>query len=69
MRPGSFEQVLFTVVGGGDEISDHCPIAAVFETEAVTPSAGDPIADLLDRLDAVQAELQAIRDAVSALRQ
>jgi len=35
----------------------------------VTPSAGDPIADLLDRLDAVQAELQAIRDAVSALRQ
>jgi hypothetical protein len=61
--------VLFTVVGGGDEISDHCPIAAVFETEAVTPPAGDPIADLLDRLDAVQAELQAIRDAVSALRQ
>jgi hypothetical protein len=29
----------------------------------------DPITDLLNRLEAVQAELQAIRDAVSALRE
>jgi hypothetical protein len=60
-RPGSFEQVLFTAVGGGDELSDHCPIAVVFEPDGAVV-VSDPITDLLNRLDAVQAELQAIRD-------
>jgi endonuclease/exonuclease/phosphatase family metal-dependent hydrolase len=67
-RPGSFEQVLFTAVGGGDELSDHCPIAVVFEPDGAVV-VSDPITDLLNRLDAVQAELQAIRDAVRALRE
>jgi endonuclease/exonuclease/phosphatase family metal-dependent hydrolase len=71
VRPGSFEQVLFTTVdpGATAHLSDHCPIAAVFETEAVTPAAGDPIDDLLARIDEVQADLQAIREGVSALRE
>jgi hypothetical protein len=40
----------------------------VFEPDGAVV-VSDPIADLLNRLDAVQAELQAIRDAVSALRE
>jgi len=70
VRRGSFEQVLFTTVDlvARRHLSDHCPIAAI-ETDAVTPAAGDPIADLLARIDEVQAELQAIREAVSELRE
>ena len=70
VRPGSFEQVLFTTVdpGGQANLSDHCPIAVVFETEDVTPAAGDPIADILARIEAVQAELQAIQEAVGDLQ-
>ena len=65
VRPGSVEQVLFTAVGGGDQLSDHCTIAVVFETDGEIETS-DAITDLLDRLDAVQAELQEIRDAVAS---
>jgi hypothetical protein len=70
VRSGSFEQVLFTTVGPGGQarLSDHCPIAMVFETE-VTPAAGDPIADILARLEAVEAELREIKAAVGDLRE
>jgi hypothetical protein len=70
VRSGSFEQLLFTTVdpGGQARLSDHCPIAMVFETE-VTPAAGDPIADILARLEAVQAELRDIKAAVGDLRE
>ena len=70
VRPGSFAQLLFTTVdpAGRANLSDHCPIAVVFETEDVTPAAGDPIADILARIEAVQAELQAIREAVGGLQ-
>lgn len=70
VRPGSFEQLLFTSVdpGGQADLSDHCPIAVAFETDgAIEPS--DAIAVLLDRLDAVQAELQEIREAMATLRE
>jgi hypothetical protein len=53
VRPGSFEQVLFTTVDpdGDADLSDHCPIAVVFETdETIEPS--DAITVLLDRLHA-----------------
>jgi len=69
-RPGSFEQVLFTTVDpdGDADLSDHCPIAVVFETDdTIEPS--DAIAVLLDRLDALQAELQEISEGVAALRE
>jgi hypothetical protein len=68
---GSFEQVLFTAVdpGGQARLSDHCPIATVFGTEEVTPAAGDPIADILARLEAVEAELREIKAAVGDLRE
>jgi len=70
VRPGSFQQVLFTAVGGDDDLSDHCPIAVVFETDGGgVVVVNDPIADLLSRLDAALAELQSIRDDVSALRE
>jgi hypothetical protein len=66
VAPGSFEQLLFTAVGGGDELSDHCPIAVVFESDdTIEPS--DAIAMLLDRLDAVQAELEEIRAGIAAV--
>ena len=67
VRPGSFEQVLFTRVDpdGQARLSDHCPIAVVFETDGEIETS-DAIALLLDRLDAVEAELQEIRDAVAA---
>ena len=44
------------------------PLANRVETDG-SVGPGDVIADLLNRLDAVQAELQAIRDAVCALRE
>ena len=71
VRPGSFEQVLLATVdpGGQATLSDHCPIAMVFETEDVMPAAGDPVAGILARLEAVQAELQAIREAVGDLQE
>jgi endonuclease/exonuclease/phosphatase family metal-dependent hydrolase len=71
VQSGSFEQVLFTTVdpGGGADLSDHCPIAVVFESEGLMPAAGDAIAELLARLDAVQAELQAIKEGIAALRE
>ena len=68
VTPGSFEQLLFTTVGGGDELSDHCPIAVVFETDD-TIEPGDAIAALLDRLEAVQAELEEIRAGIAALQE
>jgi endonuclease/exonuclease/phosphatase family metal-dependent hydrolase len=70
VRPGSFEQVLFTTVdpGGDADLSDHCPIAVVFETDGVIEPS-DAITVLLDRLDAVQAELEEIRAGVAALRE
>jgi len=40
----------------------------VFETDGLVERR-DAITDLLNRLDAVQADLQAIRDVVSALRE
>ena len=55
-------------VGGGDELSDHCPIAVVFESDGpVEPS--EAITVLLDRLDAVTAELADIRASLAALRE
>jgi endonuclease/exonuclease/phosphatase family metal-dependent hydrolase len=71
VQPGSFDQLLFTTVdpSGQAGLSDHCPIAVVFETEEVTPAAGDPIADIQARLDAVEAELQELREAVSELQE
>jgi hypothetical protein len=70
VRPSSFEQALFTTVdpGGGADLSDHCPIAVVFETGG-TIQPSDAITVLLDRLDAVQAELEEIRAGVAALRE
>jgi len=70
VRPGSLEQVLFTTVDpdGQARLADHCPIAVVFETDGEIETR-DAIAVLLDRLDAVQAELQEIRDAIGALRE
>jgi len=66
--PGRFEQLLFTAVGGGDDLSDHCPIAVVFESDGtIEPSAA--ITVLLDRLDALQAELEDIRAGLAALRE
>jgi hypothetical protein len=67
VRPGSFEQVLFTTVDpdGDADLSDDCPIAVVFETDGEIETS-DAITDLLRRLDAV---LREIRDAVSALRE
>jgi exonuclease III len=68
VTPGSFEQLLFTAVGGGDELSDHCPIAVVFESDD-TIESNDAITVLLNRLDAVQAELEEIRAGIAALRE
>jgi len=70
VQSGSFEQILFTIVdpGGQAHLSDHCPIAVVFETDG-TIETSDAIAALLDRLDAVQAELREIRDAIAALQE
>ena len=69
-RPGSLEQVLFTTVdaGGQARMSDHCPIAVVLEIDGETETS-DNITVLLDRLDAVQAELQEIRAGLAALRE
>jgi endonuclease/exonuclease/phosphatase family metal-dependent hydrolase len=69
VRPGSFAQLLFTTVdpGGQADLSDHCPISVVFDSIGTTD--GDAVAVLVERLDAVQAELQDIRNAVSALRE
>jgi hypothetical protein len=68
VRAGSFEQLLFTALGGGNEVSDHCLIAVVFDTEGgVAPS--DAITVLLDRLDAVRAELEEIKAGVATLRE
>jgi hypothetical protein len=55
VRPGSFEQVLFTAVdpGGQARLSDYCPIAVVFETDGEIETS-DAIILVLDRLDAVQ---------------
>ena len=41
----------------------------VFEADGATLAAGDAIADILARLEAVEAELQEIREAVSELRE
>lgn len=62
--------MLFTTVdpGGQARLSDHCPIAVVFETDGGIETS-EAIMALLDRLDAVQAELQEIRDAVAALQE
>jgi hypothetical protein len=62
------EQPLFKGGRWGDDLSDHCPIAVVFETDGEIET-GDAIAVLLDRLDAVEAELQEIRDAVAAVQE
>ena len=69
VQPGSFAQLLFTKVdpGGQAHVSDHCPISVVFETSGTTE--GDAIAVLLDRLDAVQAELEEIRAGVAVLQE
>jgi hypothetical protein len=69
VRPGSFAQFLSTTVdpGGQADLSDHCPISVVFDSIGTT--GDDAVAVLVERLDAVQAELQEIRDAVSALRE
>jgi hypothetical protein len=69
VQPGSFAQLLFTTVDpdGQAHLSDHCPISVVFETIGTTED--DPIAVLLDRLDAVRAELEEIRAGVAALRE
>jgi exonuclease III len=69
VRPGSFAQLLFTTVdpGGQADLSDHCPISVVFDSIGTTD--GDAIAVLVERLDAVRAELEDIRNAVSALRE
>jgi hypothetical protein len=69
-RPGSFEQVLFTAVdpGGQAHLSDHCPIAVVFETDGVVEPS-DAITVLLDRLDAVQTELEEFRAGIAALQE
>lgn len=69
VQPGSFAQLLFMTVdpGGQAHLSDHCPISVVLES--IGTADGDAIAVLVERLDAVQAELQEIRDAVSALRE
>jgi hypothetical protein len=67
---GSFEQVLFTTIhpAGDADLSDHCPIAVAFESDgAIEPS--DAITVLLDRLAAVQAELEDIRAGLAALRE
>jgi hypothetical protein len=49
-------------------VSDHCPIAVVFESdEPVEPA--DAMAVLLDRLVAVQTKLEDIRAGVAALRE
>jgi hypothetical protein len=54
--------------GGQARISDHCPIAVVFESnEPVEPA--DAMAVLLDRLVAVQTKLEDIRAGVAALRE
>jgi endonuclease/exonuclease/phosphatase family metal-dependent hydrolase len=68
VQPGSFAQLLFTTVdpGGQANLSDHCPISVVFETIGTTE---DPIAVLLDRIDAVQAELEEIRAGIAALQE
>jgi endonuclease/exonuclease/phosphatase family metal-dependent hydrolase len=70
VRSGSFEQVLFTTVdpGGQANLSDHCPIAVTFETDG-TIQPSDAITVLLDRLDAVQAELEQIRAGIAALQE
>ena len=62
--------MLFATVdpGGQARLSDHCPIAVVLETDGEIETS-DAITDLLRRLDAVQAELQEIRDAVAALQE
>ena len=62
--------MLFTTVDprGQARLSDHCPIAVMFETDgAIEPS--DAVAVLLDRLEAVQAEPEEIRAGIAALRQ
>ena len=62
--------MLFTTVdpGGQARISDHCPIAAVFETED-TIEPRDAITVLPDRLDAVQTELEYTRAGLAASRE
>ena len=67
VQPGSFAQRLFTTVdrGGQAHLSDHCPISVAFETIGTTE--GDPIAVLLDRLEALLVELRETRAGVAAL--
>lgn len=67
--PGSFEQVLFTTVDPGQaRLSDHCPVAVVFETDA-TIEPSDAITVLLDRLEAVQNEPEESGPGLAALRE
>jgi hypothetical protein len=70
VRPGSFEQVPFTTVDpdGQADLSDHCPIAVVFETDGEIKTS-DAIAVLLDGLEAVQAELEEIRAGLVVLQE
>jgi hypothetical protein len=69
VRPGSFAQLLFTTVdpGGQAHLSDHCPISVVFETSG--PTEGAAITVLLERLDAVKAEIEEIRAGIAAMQE
>jgi hypothetical protein len=54
--------------GSQAQLSDHCPIVVVFEINGASEPS-DAITVLLDRLDAVQAELEDIRAGTAALRE
>lgn len=65
----SFEQVIFTEANTRENrnvLSDHCPISVELDVDSV--ASRDPWQDVLDRIEAVEQELEELRQLIETNR-